>query len=96
MRWEYRAQAFEPDRDSEAAIYYIQRNYPEVSWKELPKYDLLLLEAWLNEMGVDGWELVSVEPVERIGKNGDLGNSYPEMGGGWRKVYFCVFKRGVE
>lgn len=96
MRWEYRSHVFEPDKDDESAIYYIQRTYPEVSWKDLPKYDTLLLEAWLNQQGVNGWELVSIEPFERVGKHGDLGNSYPEMSGGWRKVFFCVFKRPVE
>lgn len=95
MRWEYRALAFEPDKDDEAAIYYIQRTYPQVNWKELPKYDLLFLEAWLNEMGVDGWELVSIEPVDQLGNKGDLGYVFPQFNT-WRKTFFCVFKRRVE
>jgi len=44
----------------------------------------------LNEMGEQGWELVHMEPVAKIGRKGNV-----LLGAGhrWSSVYFCVFKR---
>lgn len=94
-QWEYLARTFVADKEHEVVIDYLQRNYPETSWKELPKHDALVLEAWLAEWGRHGWELVTCELAESLGRNGDLGSTYSGVTS-WRKVFFCVFKRPVE
>lgn len=92
-QWQYLVRVFAADKEDEAVINYLQQEYPERSWKELPKYDPLTLEAWLNVCGQEGWELVSVEPVEKLGANGDIGNIYPPSTYSWRRSFLCVFKR---
>jgi hypothetical protein len=75
------------------AVSYIMNEYPDRDWKELPKYDLLTLEAWLNKCGEEGWELVKLEAVDAIGKNGDVGMVYLDAYPAYRHRYLCVFKR---
>jgi hypothetical protein len=95
-RWEYLTRVFELNKEDEVAIDYVQREYPDRSWKEMPKYDLLTLEAWLNKCGEEGWELVRLEAVDSVGNNGDLGFVYPPAYPAWRNKYLCVFKRPAE
>ena len=94
-RWEYLTRVFVLDKEEEVVINYVQREYPERDWKELPKFDLLALEAWLNKCGEEGWDLVRLEPVNDVGKNGDLGYIYPDAYNTWRNKFLCVFKRPV-
>lgn len=94
IRWEYLARTFVADKDHEVVIQYLQKNYPDTNWKELPQHDVLTLEAWLSEWGSHGWELVTCEVAEALGRNGDLGYSFPVVAS-WRKVYLCVFKRPI-
>jgi len=44
----------------------------------------------LNKLGEEGWELVHMEPVAKVGNKGDvlIGPNYR-----WSNIYFCVFKR---
>lgn len=51
----------------------------------------------LNEFGQDGWELVRMEPVGGVGKNGDVSftRGYGTLTA-WSNAYFCVFKRRRE
>lgn len=95
-RWEFLTRVFTLDKEDEVTITYIQNEYPERDWKELPKYDLLALEAWLNKCGEEGWELVSLEAIDSVGKNGDLGIIYSTGLPGYRNKYLCVFKRPVS
>ena len=43
----------------------------------------------LNKLGTEGWELVRMEPVAKLGKNEDI-QFDPYQ---WSSTYFCVFKR---
>lgn len=95
-RWEYLVRVFTLDKDDEVAIDYVQREYPDRNWKELPKYDPLTLEAWLNRCGEEGWELVSLEPAEAQGKQGDIGRTYSSGSYNWARYYLCVFKRSTR
>jgi len=95
-RWEYLTRVFVLDKEEEVVIDYVQRNYPDRDWKELPKFDLLALEAWLNKCGEEGWELVRLETVNDVGKNGDLGYIYTDAYNTWRNKFLCVFKRPAE
>ncbi len=92
IRWEYLARTLEADKHHEVVVDYLQENYPGTSWKDLPQFDALTLEAWLSEWGSHGWELVSCEVADKLGQKGDLGYAYPTVYT-WRKVYLCVFKR---
>jgi hypothetical protein len=91
-RWEYLTRVFTLDKEDEVAVDYILNEYPDRDWKELPKFDLLTLEAWLNKCGEEGWELVKLEAVDAIGKNGDLGTIYAAVTT-YRNKFLCVFKR---
>jgi hypothetical protein len=92
-RWEYLTRVFELDKEDELVINYVQQEYPDRSWKDMTKYDPLTLEAWLNQCGQEGWELVSVESAETQGKNGDIGINYSSGTNSWRRFFLCVFKR---
>ena len=92
-RWEYLVRVFALNKEDEVVIDYVQREYPDRSWKEMAKFDPLTLEAWLNQCGGEGWELVSLEPAETQGKNGDLGRIYQTASHNWAQFYLCVFKR---
>ncbi|MCL4805153.1 MAG: hypothetical protein KJ046_12705 [Anaerolineae bacterium] len=95
-RWEYLVRVFALDKEDEVVINYVQREYPDRDWKEMPKYDPLTLEAWLSECGREGWELVSLEPAEKQGKQGDIGRGYTQGAHNWAQYFLCVFKRQVE
>lgn len=91
--WEYLVRVFTLDKEDEVVIDYILQEYPDRSWKELPKYDPLILEAWLDQCGREGWELVKVEPAETQGKHGDIGRIYSPSTNNWARSYLCIFKR---
>lgn len=95
IQWQYRARTYVLDKEEDLVIQYVQREYYDLDWKDLPEYSPISLEAWLAEYGREGWELVTCEPVENVGKRGDVGNSYQTMMS-WRRAFFCVFKRPVE
>lgn len=56
-----------------------------------PKYSVYTLIPQLNEFGARGWELVSLDPVQK-GRNGDLRlcDASSDM---WTYTYFASFKR---
>lgn len=93
--WEYLVRVFALDKEDEVVIDYVQREYPDRSWKELAKYDPLTLEAWLNQCGREGWELVSIESAQKVGKQGDVGRVYSEVTN-WAQFYLCIFKRPAK
>jgi len=63
-------------------------NIPNV---EHPKYSVYSLIPQLNWFGNQGWELISIEPVQQ-GKNGDV--RYCDAASGyWTYTYFASFKR---
>jgi hypothetical protein len=95
IQWQYRVRTFTVDREDEIVIHHVQRTYSDLDWKDLPKYSPIALEAWLEEWGREGWELVTCEPAETIGKQGDIGSSYQTLMS-WRRAFLCVFKRPVE
>ncbi|MCA9867665.1 MAG: hypothetical protein KIS95_13710 [Anaerolineae bacterium] len=92
-RWEYLVRVFALDKEDEVVVDYVTREYPERNWKEMVIYDPLTLEAWLNQCGREGWELVSLEPAEKQGKNGEIGRVYADATPNWARFYLCVFKR---
>jgi len=95
-QWEYLTRIFTLDKEDEVVIDYVQAEYPDRNWKELGKHDPLALEAWLNQCGGEGWELITLVPAETQGKQGDLGRGYNYANWNWAHYYLCVFKRRVE
>ncbi len=93
QHWEYLVRVFELNKDDEVVVDYVTQMYPDRSWKELPEYDPLTLEAWLNQAGQEGWELVKIEGVSAQGKKGDVGLAYPPSYPGWWHHYLCIFRR---
>ena len=58
--------------------------------KRLPKFTPESMIPELDQLGAAGWELVHMEPVAKVGGNGDvLFQGAPR----WSHQYFCVFKR---
>ena len=95
-KWEYLVRVFELNKEDGVVVDYVTRVYDEGRWKELPEYDPLTLEAWLNKCGEEGWELVRLETVNDVGKNGDLGDIYTDAYNTWRNKFLCVFKRPAK
>ena len=92
-KWEYLVRVFELNKEDGVVVDYVTRVYDEGRWKELPEYDPLTLEAWLNKCGEEGWELVNIEGANAQGKKGDIGVVFPTGYPTWYHFYLCVFRR---
>lgn len=60
MKWEYRATIFYAKAHDPDTRAYLQSVWP--GW-EPPKYAPQALGPKLNDYGVEGWELVNIQPV---------------------------------
>ena len=70
----------------------IQDNIPRKA--SYPTYSTYKLIPQLNYFGSQGWELISIEPVQQ-GRNGDL--RIPDTAGGqWTYTFFVAFKRRIH
>lgn len=96
ISWEYRARTFHADKNNRVPKEYIEQAYPDWKFQDVPEHHPVTLEAYLNNWGEAGWELVSIESIVREGDKGDLGFTYPPQVMIWHKAYFCVFKRPIE
>jgi hypothetical protein len=88
-QWEYLTTFLRADATTDDAKAFLSRYRPE--WKNPPRYAAESLMPQLDELGSQGWELVHMEPVAQVGRNGDV-----RMTGGsdqWSSTYFCVLKR---
>jgi hypothetical protein len=89
-QWEYLTTFLRADAHSDEAKAFLSRYRPE--WKNPPRYSAEALMPQLDELGSQGWELVHMEPVAQVGRNGDV--LLPGGGAGeWSNTYFVVFKR---
>jgi hypothetical protein len=86
-KWEYFTTFIEASVKKENKDYLKQR-LPDK--KKLPKFSPESMMPELDKLGDEGWELVHMEPVAKVGGNGDiLFDGAPR----WSNRYFCVFKR---
>lgn len=92
-KWEYWPLFLTANIENNGVQEYVQKRWP--GW-DPPKFTPYLLIPELDKLGEEGWELVHMEPIQRIGQNADVGFDF----GGpavsvthWSNVYFCVFKR---
>ncbi len=89
-QWEYLTTFLRADAQTEEAKAFLSRYRPEL--KNPPRYAAESLMPQLDELGSLGWELVHMEPVAQVGRNGDV--LLPGGGAGeWSNTYFCVLKR---
>ena len=94
IKWEYRTTILGADIDAKGVREYLRDIYP--NWNNVPKYDIKTVEAQLDHWGKNGWELIHIEPISEVGKNGDILFTYLDVTIGpivWRKLFLCVFKR---
>ena len=92
-KWEYLTTFIQANAENEAYQRAVSlRQAPE----DVPKYAVQATIPALNDFGSDGWELVHMEPIQAVGKNGDVGFGTTSMSGfNWSHTYFCVFKRKI-
>jgi hypothetical protein len=86
-QWEYLTKFIHASAKSKEVREFLTQRWP--AWKNPPQFTPEAMIPELNTLGELGWELVHMQPVDRVGKKGDI-----HMGdGSWTSVYFCVFKR---
>jgi hypothetical protein len=94
IKWEYLTKFIWAHLDNEGAEELIKQSWPK--WNP-PEYAPQTMIPELDAWGENGWELVHMEPVPKVGKNYDVGFVHSEAAGlggiTWSNVYFCVFKR---
>ncbi|MEQ8672343.1 MAG: DUF4177 domain-containing protein [Aggregatilineales bacterium] len=88
-QWEYLPIHIEAQANTKEMKEFLKRQMPDV--KRFPRYMPQAMMPELNELGAQGWELVSMEPVARVGSKADV--YFNGADGKWSNVYFCVFKR---
>jgi hypothetical protein len=86
-RWEYLTKFIKADVKTQGVADFFKSYRP--NWKNPPPYTPEAMMPELDSLGDQGWELVHMEPVARVGRKGDvLFNN-----GEWSNTYFCVLKR---
>ncbi|MDX1991328.1 MAG: hypothetical protein SF029_03005 [bacterium] len=87
-KWEYLTKFCEANAKDKHTRDFLKQNF---SVKRPPAFTPESMIPELNALGEDGWELVHMEPVARVGSNGDV--LFDGSGSHWSNIYFCVFKR---
>ncbi|MDW8171041.1 MAG: hypothetical protein RML73_01020 [Anaerolineae bacterium] len=85
-QWEYLTCFLQAEVNSKEAREFIEGRFK----KRAKRYSPESLIPELNQLGAAGWELIHMQPVQRVGKQDDvlMGGNYV-----WSSSYFCVFKR---
>ncbi len=90
VRWEYFTTVVEANTASRETRSFLKARFP--GRRRMPRFAPESLMLALDKFGQEGWELVHMEPVARVGSKGDIlfpGSGAPR----WSRAYFCVFKR---
>ncbi len=88
-QWEYLPIHIEAQANTKEMKEFLKRQMPDV--KKFPRYMPQAMMPELNELGAQGWELVHMEPIARVGNKADV--YFNGADSKWSNVYFCVFKR---
>ncbi|MEZ4670539.1 MAG: hypothetical protein R3E39_21745 [Anaerolineae bacterium] len=88
-RWEYLTKFVKADVKNEGVNTFLKTYRPD--WKKPPQYTPETMMPELDDLGNQGWELVHMEPVARVGNKGDV--LFTGGSNEWSNTYFCVFKR---
>jgi hypothetical protein len=84
-QWEYLTIFLEASAKQKEVKDFIQNTFNKKAKANSPESMI----PQLNEYGRQGWELVHMEPVPRVGGNEDV--QFDQFN--WSNTYFCVFKR---
>ena len=88
-RWEYLTKFIKADVKNAGVKEFFKSYRPD--WKNPPPYTPETMMPELDNLGDQGWELVHIEPVAKVGGKGDvLVNGDSSI---WSNTYFCVLKR---
>ncbi|MEM9955794.1 MAG: hypothetical protein AAF846_29615 [Chloroflexota bacterium] len=85
--WEYRSIFIEADTRDKQVKDFVEQTFN----KKAKRYSPEALIPTLNEYGKDGWELIHMEPIPRVGGKENI-QFAPHH---WTNTYFCVFKRAM-
>ena len=86
VTWEHLVAYLVADARQQAP--FLQQMWPG---RQFPKYAALSLMPQLDYYGQQGWELVSIQPVD-VGSNGDI-LIHAGQAISYSYTYLCVFKR---
>lgn len=84
-RWEYQTRFMEAKAKKREVRRFIKTSFG----KRAKRYSPESLIPELNELGEEGWEVIHMEPVPRVGGKED----FRFFGDNWSNVYFVVLKR---
>lgn len=84
-QWEYLSIFLEANASNDEMKQYIEARFG----KQAKKYSPEALIPDLDKLGAQGWELLQIDPVGRVGR----GENIQQDPYSWTATYFCVFKR---
>ena len=84
-KWEYLTLYLQANAKDSSTRSFIQQRFNKKPKAHSP--ESMIPE--LNQLGEEGWELVHMEPVARVGGKEDLRFDTDH----WSHTFFCVFKR---
>ena len=89
-KWEYTTLLIHASLEDKGVKEYLAKRYP--GWKPA-KYAPESLDVYLNKLGEQGWEMVTMQPVAGVGANRDIQFAgYSDM---YSSAFFCVLKRRI-
>ena len=87
-QWEYLSIFLEADAKDKETKQFIQEKFDKKAKRHSPE----AMIPDLNKYGADGWELVHMEPVPKVGGKENI-QFDPYR---WSATYFCVLKRQIK
>ena len=85
---EYRTELISANSVSKGVKEFLEQQFP--GWKP-QEHSPETMMLYLNKIGEQGWELVSMQPVAGVGKKWDV--QFQGEFGTYSYWYFCAFKR---
>jgi len=84
-KWEYQTRFFEANATDKQIKSFVENSFNKKAKRHSP--EAMIPE--LNALGAEGWEIIHMEPVARVGGKEDVRMA----DGGWSNTYFAVLKR---
>lgn len=85
-QWEYLTQFLTANAKTREARAFIKQRFGKDARAHSPES----LIPQLDKLGAEGWELVHMEPIAKVGGKEDV---RVNAANDWSSTYFCVFKR---
>lgn len=87
-QWEYLSIFLEADAKDKETKQFIQEKFSKKAKRHSPE----AMIPDLNKYGTEGWELIHMEPVPKVGGKENI-QLDPYR---WTNTYFCVLKRQIK